>query len=274
MISNEIGKRYWKLTVLEEVVSDVKGHRKYRCICDCGNSHICTRNNLLRGITSQCSVCSSLQRSKSQTTVNSKEHRKTYDSYRGLFSRCGKVENYLDVKVCARWSDPLNGYANFKQDMGFRPQGTTIDRIDYLGDYEPSNCRWAHPGIQNHNKSKRCDAKTSNYIGVSAAKDRWAAQLHLDGKHVVRESFATEEEAAIHYDNMSELYYGDRPNKTVPRIVTPSERRVGGVTYDKRYGSFRVRITNPEGKRVNVGNYKEELHAIFVLGNEITKYYY
>ena len=158
--------------------------------------------------------------------------------------------------------------------MGFRPKGTTLDRIDYRGNYEPSNCRWATSSVQNHNKSKRCDAKTSKYIGVSACKNMWVTQLWAGGVHLYRGRFVSEESAAIYYDNISEDNYGDRPNGTIRKVVVPDERKVGGITFDHRNLSYRVRVTLPDGKRKSFGNYKDKLHAIFVLGNEITKYYY
>ena len=55
------------------------------------------------------------------------------------------------VTVCDRWK---NSFVNFLEDMGLRPDGKTIDRINPYGDYEPGNCRWATPLEQIHNRRK------------------------------------------------------------------------------------------------------------------------
>jgi len=74
----------------------------------------------------------------------------TYKSWSEMKQRCGnpKRPDYKDVSYCEEWEK----FENFFRDMGVRPEGTTLDRIDVYGNYEPSNCRWADIITQENNR--------------------------------------------------------------------------------------------------------------------------
>ena len=74
------------------------------------------------------------------------------------------------IKVCERWRD----FENFAADMGERPPGYTIDRIDPGGDYEPSNCRWISGAEQQRNRTNN---RLIEYGGRTLTLAEWADEL-------------------------------------------------------------------------------------------------
>ena len=99
----------------------------------------------------------------------------TYNSWAQMRARCNNPKNpkyYLygerGISVCERWSK----FSAFLEDMGERPKGHTLDRIDGSKDYEPSNCRWATPRQQSANirTNKVIKYKGRDYIVPELAR--------------------------------------------------------------------------------------------------------
>lgn len=113
------------------------------------------------------------------------------------------------IKVCERW----NSYSNFLNDMGERPIGKTIDRINGTGDYEPGNCRWSTPKEQARNRSNN---QTVDFNGERLTLielcERFGVSVHVV-RHRLRRGMDINKSISMPLHTMRNLALSDESKK-------------------------------------------------------------
>lgn len=151
-LSNE---RFGRWLVLE-----IDPHKKgqgtfWLCVCDCGTRRSVRGVRLRSGHSKSCGCY--------ERDVHGDPHRKhgmegapEYSCWAAMIQRCTNPRNHKwqhygarGITVCRRWR---LSFSAFYEDMGTRPRGLSIDRINNDGNYEPGNCRWATLQTQNSNR--------------------------------------------------------------------------------------------------------------------------
>lgn len=169
------GKRFGRWTVIKLAYHgkayDARRRKRriihWRCRCDCGIELAVNGANLQRGLTRSCG-CLRRDTTRRLSTKHGHATRKNYTGvyscWAAMLSRCydrnqRSYRNYggRGIKVCKRWLK----FENFLADMGPRPSGLTLDRINNDGNYKPSNCRWATWSEQ---------VKNRRYLGRSLSR--------------------------------------------------------------------------------------------------------
>lgn len=168
------GQRFGRLTVLDKANDRMKnGAVRWICRCDCGKSATVSGQSLRNGVSTSCG-CFHREALTARNLTHGKTRSRVYRAWANMIQRCRnpKSSHWREygergISICERWQC----FANFYADMGDPPNGTTLDRIDVNGNYEPLNCRWVTQSMQVGN---RRNSITIVVDGRSVLLSEWA----------------------------------------------------------------------------------------------------
>jgi hypothetical protein len=150
---NLTGQKFNLLTALSIYDSKPSGIR-WLCICDCGKQAVVNTLKLRIGTTKSCGCHRKICFTNKTHGLANKS--RTYKTWKEMRNRCNnpnavqyKWYGGKGIRVCELWND----YTIFLSDMGDRPEGKTLDRLNNSLGYSRSNCRWATPKEQAQNNS-------------------------------------------------------------------------------------------------------------------------
>jgi len=184
-VKNVMGQKFGKLTVVSRNYDvTYNGNAFWFCQCECGKKTIVMGSRLIHGRTKSCGCLRKLNgytNPLSHGHAIGKKKSKTYMIWANMINRCTNPaqKSYpkyggRGISVCQRWRE---SFENFLEDMGEKPEGLSIDRIDNNGNYEKDNCRWTTKREQLRNYSRN---RMITFNGKTQCLTDWAEEIGID----------------------------------------------------------------------------------------------
>lgn len=187
MDDNIIGKQFGSLTVLRKS-SEAGSRQRYECACTCGNNKTYLRCHIVSGAVKSCGCGKRTSiglRSKTHGHARPGNLSPTFTTWMSLKARCKNPNNNMykhycarGITVCDRWN---SSFEAFLSDMGEKPPGCSIDRIDNNLGYSPDNCKWSTATEQANNRRSN---KLVTAFGVTASIADWSRRFGVDQNNI------------------------------------------------------------------------------------------
>lgn len=184
-----IGTRFERLFVIgrtEDYVAPSGGvHKKYVCVCDCGNRVDVLKEHLTSGRQKSCGCL----KSENGRPTHREIHTRLYKIWGNMCNRCSNPNNPAwnryggrGITVCDEWRSSFENFRDWARANGYA-ENLTIDRRDNDAGYNPSNCRWVDDYIQANNKRNN---HMITYNGKTKTLAEWATELNIPYKTLHR----------------------------------------------------------------------------------------
>lgn len=182
------GQKFGRLTVIERT-KNYKGRVFWKCLCECGNyCYISTKT--LRNNTAKSCGCLRIDLLKQRVCKHSMTNTRLYKIWKNIKKRCYGNTPYLTkyykdkgIVMCKEWKNDFLAFYNWSINNGYDNNTNrgvcTLDRINYNGNYEPSNCRWISIQKQQLNKSSN---RLITYNNETHCISEWAKIINVKPK--------------------------------------------------------------------------------------------
>lgn len=179
-VKNITGQKFGSLLVVERHEENNRaGRAQWICQCDCGDKGIYIGKDLRSGNTSSCGCQGSRVTIGDRTRKHGMSNTPTYSTWAAMIKRCTNSNDSRfpyyggkGISICKAW----RSFNEFLKDMGEKPEGKSIDRIDTTGNYCKENCRWASPLEQSNNTTR---VYKITYKNETHTISEWSRKLDL-----------------------------------------------------------------------------------------------